>query len=551
MTVYSVADTAEESMRRFYGKLLASESELGRMVAVFCGRLFFNVDQFRYICKIIGVAPAVILRSLGHEGPLTAEDEVVQRADRREILAAWADLARIAIGQIRVAGRVRKQAERTARYLAELNAKDFNESSDKQLWEANRQWWGPRMTEEMQLVFMLGAVLGYETPLRTICAQVGMSYERLAFPHLAAGEKSVSGAQAFDLLRLARVARSEKETRSYFAARNTSFHDHREALEGTEFLKSFDVFMERYGHRGRYESDVALPRYREDPSPLLSAIQSHTEFPEALDADAIIERQNREAVEAWNEFTSKVNWWQRPVLTRRARWLLRRIKQFYLWRERCRSDLVRIAWPVRRLNLELARRFVDRGWIDSRDDYFFLTLPEVDAAVDDPSTGSSLASLIARRKSEWERLAGIEMPLLMKESELPAIIRGTAAVPSGNGGSDLRGLCVSPGCVEGDVVVMHDPGDFARMKRGAILVTTATDPSWTPLFTLASGVIVEVGGVLSHASTVAREYGLPALANLKGATKLLRDGDRVRLDATNGIVTILRSSNRAPAGLRK
>ena len=80
-------------------------------------------------------------------------------------------------------------------------------------------------------------------------------------------------------------------------------------------------------------------------------------------------------------------------------------------------------------------------------------------------------------------------------------------------------------------MVVRDPGDFGRMKRGAILVAPATDPSWTPLFTLASGVIVEVGGVLSHASTIAREYGLPALANVKHATKRLRTGERVRLDA--------------------
>jgi pyruvate,water dikinase len=74
------------------------------------------------------------------------------------------------------------------------------------------------------------------------------------------------------------------------------------------------------------------------------------------------------------------------------------------------------------------------------------------------------------------------------------------------------------------------------MRRGAILVAPATDPSWTPLFTLASGVIVEVGGMLSHASTIAREYGLPALANVKNATKILRTGDRVRLDASAGVV---------------
>ena len=102
--------------------------------------------------------------------------------------------------------------------------------------------------------------------------------------------------------------------------------------------------------------------------------------------------------------------------------------------------------------------------------------------------------------------------------------------------SRLSGHPVSGGCVEAEVVIVRDPADFGRMKRGAILVAPATDPSWTPLFTLASGVIVEVGGVLSHASTIAREYGLPALANVKQATRRLRTGERVRLDATHGFV---------------
>ena len=82
--------------------------------------------------------------------------------------------------------------------------------------------------------------------------------------------------------------------------------------------------------------------------------------------------------------------------------------------------------------------------------------------------------------------------------------------------------------------MIRRPGDFGRMKRGAILVAPATDPSWTPLFTLAAGVIVEVGGVLSHASTIAREFGLPAIANVKHATRRLRTGERVRLDAHSG-----------------
>jgi len=123
----------------------------------------------------------------------------------------------------------------------------------------------------------------------------------------------------------------------------------------------------------------------------------------------------------------------------------------------------------------------------------------------------------------------------MRAAERPGLIR---FVPSGvsDGDGDIVRVSTSPGCVEGAVAVIHNPGDFAGMKRGAILVARATDPAWTPLFTLASGVIVEVGGVLSHSSTVAREYGLPALANVKNATKRLRSGERVLLNATQGFV---------------
>jgi phosphohistidine swiveling domain-containing protein len=156
----------------------------------------------------------------------------------------------------------------------------------------------------------------------------------------------------------------------------------------------------------------------------------------------------------------------------------------------------------------------------------------------------SLLSVVTRRKSEWRSLAAIEMPLLMNEAELPAILRGAnAPVVHAEAPPEWRGLCVSPGFVEGEVIVLNSPADFSRMKRGAIMVTTATDPSWTPLFTLASGVIVEVGGILSHASTVAREYGLPAIANLKNATKLLKDGNRIRLDATNGVVQVVQATS--------
>jgi len=241
------------------------------------------------------------------------------------------------------------------------------------------------------------------------------------------------------------------------------------------------------------------------------------------------------AIVAGTSRTGRSRAWQRWTLLPRLRAIVRRLKKQYVWREQVRSDLTRVLRHLRPYHLALADRFVERGWIGRRDDYFLLHFDEIGRAIEDPGQGPTLRALASRRTAELAAERNLEMPLLMRESELSARLAQTPGVDHTDGG-DLTGLCVSPGAVEGEVVVMRDPSEFQMMKRGAILVARATDPSWTPLFTLASGVIVEVGGMLSHASTIAREYGLPALANVKNATRVLRTGDRIRLDASGGRV---------------
>lgn len=129
----------------------------------------------------------------------------------------------------------------------------------------------------------------------------------------------------------------------------------------------------------------------------------------------------------------------------------------------------------------------------------------------------------------------------MKESHLPALIRKASSLMPTASISTFRGLNVSSGFVEGEVIVITEPDEFERMKKGAILVAPVTNPSWTPLFALASGIIVEIGSTLSHSSIVAREYGIPAIANVKDATKLLKNGDLVRLDSINETIEILKN----------
>lgn len=525
------------AFERFYGRLLAPESELGPVARVFFGRVYFNLTRLLSIGARVNTPPAVLLRALGHPERIRLEDEVVTPASPSQRLRALPDALRLAGRQVVLPWRIRREFAVLRRFLSDFEIPPAAFLSEADLW-ARMFRWKDSSEGTLEAVLALGGLTLYEMNLQGICRRVGFPYERLGLL-LAAGEKSVSAQQAFDLLALARSARSETQAREFFLRPSPAFERWREELRGTAFLPQFEEYLAKYGHRGAQESDWALPRYREDPSPLLAAVAVHLRADDTPAPESIRARQQAEAARAWEDFRAHLRPWQRPVLLPLARWLLGRVKRMYAWREQLRSEMMRVGAALRPWHLALAARFVARGALAQPEDYFFLTVEEVEQAVVGALPADELRARVARRRAERAAHAQIEMPLLMRESELPALIRRANATLPETELTLLEGLCVSPGCAEGEVVVLRDPTEFSRMKSGAILVAPATDPGWTPLFTLAAGVIVEVGGTLSHASIVAREYGLPALANVKDATRLLKDGDRVRLDASGGFVQML------------
>ncbi len=533
--LYAFEDLLNRAERQYFGNLMAPEHVLGPMLRSFCGRLYFNLSQLRRVCAVGGLAPALMLRSMGHAEAIHPSDEQVPHMPSVERLSAVPDLLRILLGHLRIGRIVRTHEVRTRAVLARLAASDPHRLTDREIWLVLEGWLRDAPAH-MQTVLLLGGVLFHEVPARKLCDKVGFEFERLVYPQLAVGERSVSAQQAFDLIALADAARREPAASRYLSDQTSDLSQFRVALRGTTFLAELERFLQSYGHRGRYESDWALPRYCEDPTPLLRALRSHLTDDAAGSVAETARRQERESVEAWAAFVQRLSPWQRWTVLPRIRRLIRKIKQYYVWREQVRSDMVRVLAILRTWHLVLAGRFVERGWLDRPDDYFLIRLEEIASVIGGQTGPEALRTAATDRARETMRHRGIQMPLLMRESELPWLIRTAGVSSRSQDESRLDGFPVSSGCVEAEVVVVRDPADFGQMKPGAILVAPATDPSWTPLFTLASGVIVEVGGVLSHASTIAREYGLPALANVKHATRRLRTGERVRLDAVRGVV---------------
>jgi pyruvate,water dikinase len=168
------------------------------------------------------------------------------------------------------------------------------------------------------------------------------------------------------------------------------------------------------------------------------------------------------------------------------------------------------------------------GVLQSGGDVFFLTLDEI-KAIASGATGD-WQGIVAARRAEWESHA---------TRSVPDTVMGSAeAMGEERGRSDgsLEGLPISAGYAEGPVCLLRSRNDMKKVKRGDILVASVIDPGMAPLMGLAAGLVVEMGGTLSHGAIIAREYGLPAIANVHGVTCLLKDGERVAVDATAGVV---------------
>ncbi len=182
--------------------------------------------------------------------------------------------------------------------------------------------------------------------------------------------------------------------------------------------------------------------------------------------------------------------------------------------------------------LKQAERLVQGQVLREEEDIFYLTFQELHDVV---RTNQVDHELIRKRKDEFRSYQALTPPrVFTSEGEVVAGTYRRADVPAGA----LVGLGVSAGTVEGRARVVLDMGE-ADLEAGDILVTAYTDPSWTAVFVAITGLVTEVGGLMTHGSVIAREYGLPAVVGVENATRLVRDGQRVRVNGTDGYVEIL------------
>jgi phosphohistidine swiveling domain-containing protein len=301
--------------------------------------------------------------------------------------------------------------------------------------------------------------------------------------------------------------------------------------------EAIGAFLGRYGMRGVGEIDLGRRRWRENPEPIVQALQSYLQIEDPAQAsDAVFARGAAEAQAAEDAMARAAGTMRRGRFkARRVRWLACRMRALAGLRESPKFWAVRTMSLVRAALLVSGADLVQAGVLERAGDLFFLRLPELRALAAGEERG--WRGLVSQRRQVYareERRAQVPRLLL---SDGQAFYEGVSA-PGEELDGVLVGSPVSPGVAEGRVRVVLDP-HAAQLAPGEILVCPGTDPAWTPLFLAAGGLVMETGGLMTHGSVVAREYGIPAVVGVTRASDRLKTGQRVRVDGTAGQVILL------------
>ncbi|HTX74897.1 MAG TPA: PEP/pyruvate-binding domain-containing protein [Terracidiphilus sp.] len=296
---------------------------------------------------------------------------------------------------------------------------------------------------------------------------------------------------------------------------------------------SLEDFLSEFGHHAVHEAEFLNPRWAEDPSWILEQLKIMRANPQTIDL-----RENAAQIRRRAEQELKQRFgWRTPLLL----WLVRRLRAATADREAAKSALVCLMLPVRRIVLEIGRRFAAEGKLDSAEQALYFTFIDLWSWLRGYWDGDGARALAADRIARRESWLTESAPDLITEEPDGRFAAPIQPAPA-RGDGTWTGLGVSPGRAQGLARILHTPADSARLQFGDVLVAPCTDPGWTPLLQRAAAIVVETGGFLSHGSIVAREFGIPAAANIPGILSSLTDGVRIEVDGSSGQVIRLESA---------
>jgi pyruvate,water dikinase len=295
--------------------------------------------------------------------------------------------------------------------------------------------------------------------------------------------------------------------------------------------QSLEAFLDKHGYHGLGEGQLIAKMWREDPEPVLRLAKQYAARPDSEHPHLMAEQRTREREAAEKALLAKTPVYQRPI----AKLILKLAVARIPLRGVAKEALIRCLDVCRAAARRMGTLLVEQGVVTDPEDVFYFTADELITGL--PANAPEVA---AQRRAIREELLRLDIPRTWEGTPVPIVIAETQAV---EGAADdvvqVTGIGASGGVVEGLVRVVHDPTEV-DVEPGEIIVSQTTDPSWAAVLFLATALVVDIGGPLSHAAVVARECGIPCVIGTDNGTAVLRTGDLVRVDGNKGTVEILK-----------
>lgn len=302
---------------------------------------------------------------------------------------------------------------------------------------------------------------------------------------------------------------------------------------GREALDAIHNYLSKFGMRCAGEIDITRTRWSEKPTTLVPMILNNVKSFEPNAGSRKFEQGRQEALKKEQELLERLK--QLPDGEQKAKEtkiMIDLIRNFSGYREYPKYGIVSRYFVYKQAMLREAEQLVQSGVIHDKEDIYYLTFEELHEVT---RTHKLDYQIIGTRKDEYKLYEKLTPPrVITSDGEIIAGEYKRENIPA----AAIAGLAVSSGVIEGRARVIINMED-ADLEEGDILVTPFTDPSWTPLFVSIKGLVTEVGGLMTHGAVIAREYGLPAVVGVENATKLIKDGQRIRVNGTEGYIEIL------------
>jgi phosphohistidine swiveling domain-containing protein len=309
--------------------------------------------------------------------------------------------------------------------------------------------------------------------------------------------------------------------------------------EAADLMAEWDSFVHEFGSRGPNEWELSAPTWETKPQLALAALdrvrlQDNGQAPQ-LRAGGLADARTSLAAEVRAKL-QEIGDEELSAMFEAA--LIG--GNMMVFRERTKTTIIKAVHEARMVFLELGRRHTEAGTLADVEHIWMLTNDELDDFVAEPG---AFTETLASRYDTWSELWELEPPFIIRDGIVPPLTqwarKGADAAAVAQVGETLAGIAGSPGIVRGTACIVLDPGDPGELGPGDIMVAPLTDPAWTPLFMAVDGVVVNVGGQISHAIIVSRELGLPCVVSVERATERIPDGALIEVNGTTGQVTII------------